>query len=173
MAEITNRLAFFDLRDWWLSDPKVYELLEEPRLNKGQFADPFYPVSQQPEGGFPYARYTVSRTLNFPQWWMHVEQVGIDLYMMDVMDSSLVFNTFVDMASRGDESARELERWLDKRNADRIAANEDPIPRDFRFHSLEYMGGGDIVPADEEGGNHSRIMMFNISYSPIGGRDIA
>lgn len=160
---VTDKLAFFDLRDWWLSDDDVRAALVTPRLNLGKFADPFYPVSQQPEGDYPYARYTVSRTVNFPQWWIHTEQVGIDLYMMNIMDSTKVFNAFVDMASRGDESARDLHHWL----------QSQAEPTDFEYHSIEYVGGGDISPGNEEGGHHSRIMMFNINYSPRTGRDIA
>jgi hypothetical protein len=178
---LSKHLAFYDLRDWWLSDARMDELLmtdRRVRAKNPMDADPFYPVSQQPGGGFPYARYTVARTVA-PQWWMHVEQVGIDLYMHDIDESTEVLNTFIDMAGRYDESARDLNRWLQQRHADQkkdfddgLIDEDEIIPIEFEFHVISYVGGGDIGATSEEGGTHSRIMMFNIEYSPLEGRGI-
>lgn len=161
MAQVTHRLAFYDLRDWWLSSDRIQELLVDQRT--GQWPDqPFFPVAQQPEGGFPYVRYTVARDVGFPQWWMHTEQVGLDLYTQSINDSTEVLNEFIDMAGRGDDSARDLEIWLRAQGR----------TLDFQYHSIRYVGGGDIGTSNEEGGAHSRIMMFNIEYSPLEGRGI-
>jgi hypothetical protein len=166
--EVTRRLAFYDLKDWWLSNERVQELLVNPRT--GVFAsDPFFPVAQQPEGGFPYVRYTVAREVGFPTWWMHTEMVGIDLYMSVILHSTEILNIFIDMAGRGDQSADDLNRWLEQRNQ-QLAT---PRPIDFEYHSIQFVGGGDIGASNEEGGAFSRIMMFNIDYSPRGGRNIA
>lgn len=162
MADVTHRLAFYDLRDWWLSNPKVKELIVDTRT--GLWPDqPFFPVAEQPEGGFPYVRYTVARDVSFPDWWMQTEQVGLDLYTESINHSTRILNEFISMAGRGDESARDLEIWL--RSEGRTV--------DFAYHSIRYIGGGDIGASNEEGGAHSRIMMFDIQYSPVGGIDIA
>lgn len=167
MGEVTSRLPFYDLRDWWLSDQRVQELIVDPRtsITSGglDLSNPFFPVAQQPEGGFPYIRYTTARDVAFPQWWMQTEQIGLELFMVGINDSSEVLNKFISMAARGDDSARDLELWL--RNEGRAV--------DFAYHSIQYIGGGDISATNEEGGAHSRIMMFNILYSPLDGMGIA
>lgn len=166
MGQITRRLAFYDLRDWWLSDKRIKELIVEPRPSTTpggwDISNPFFPVAQQPEGGFPYIRYTVARETGTSQWWMHTEQVGIDLYTDNILDSTEVLNRFISMAGREDDSAKDLHRWLEL---------EGRTP-EFEYHSIRYIGGGDIGASSEEGGAHSRIMMFSIDYSPLVGHGL-
>lgn len=162
MEEVTRRLAFYDLRDWWLSHARVSELLDAGR--SGLYGGtPFFPVAQQPEGGFPYVRYTVARQTGFPQWWMHTETVGLDIFAVDIEDSTELLNIFLGLTDQGSVSAQELQRWV---------SSQSGRDEDFEFHSLEWAGGGDIGTPSEEGATHNRIAMFNITYSPLSGHNI-
>jgi hypothetical protein len=176
MASVTRRLAFYDLRDWWLSEPRVRELLGisdqeyEDYLNPDPEIGPiipFFPVAQQPEGGFPYIRYDVSRRNFAEQWWIHGEAVGIEVFMEDIEDSTELINILIDMSAMGDRSARDLQRWV----VNEVA--EHARPQDFQFHSVEYTGGGEIGASNEQGGAVSRVVTFLIQYSPLAGRYIA
>ena len=161
---VTSRLAFYDLRDYWLSDNRVAELLDLENREEidGVKIKPFFPSAQQPETKFPYARYNVKRIIGYPQWWMHTEIVGIELYAVNLDVSNELINIFIDMAGRLDSSADELERWIAAEGRD----------RHFEYHHLEWVDGGDMEAPGEEGGAIGRPLNFAISYSPLKGRGI-
>lgn len=158
MANVTNRLPSFDVFAWWLSDPDIATLLNYP---DGGF--PFYPVSEQPESGFPHVRYTTAQEVHFPQWYLRTELLGLDIYMGDIMDSTELVNRLMDHSIEGAKAARDLSKWL-RDNGRQI---------DFEFHSITWIGGGDIGAPEEEGGAHSRIANFAIQFSPLAGTRIA
>jgi hypothetical protein len=167
MAEgtVTRRLAFFDLRDWWLSDPRIAELLNYDPQDPA--TRPFWPMSQQPESGFPYVRYMTTKVVEFPQWWMHNEGVGLEIYMNNIDDSTELVNLLLDMAGEGATSAARLQRWVHNQGV------YNQRPQDFEFHSIEYAGDASLGSPSEEGASHSRTAMFNLRYSPVRGRSIA
>jgi len=153
-----KRLAFYDLRDWWLSDERVSELL---RTSRG--ISPFFPAADQPESSLPYIRYDVDRRISTDQWWVHHEGVLLDIFTESVDESNELINIILDYSSQGDESARALERWI----------LQTGRKKDFEFHSIEYLEGGNINPPDEQGGSVYRSFMLLIRYSPLEGRLIA
>lgn len=150
MATITRRMAFYDLRDWWLSFPRVATLLNASDRNV------FFPAAQQPEGGFPYVRYNLRMTNSFPQWWMVSEYIVMESYFENIEDSTEFVNILASLTGRGPDTARELERW--------VAAQEER-PDDFHYHWLEFTGGSEIGAPDEEGATHGRNLSFVINYS--------
>lgn len=158
MVSVTRRLAFYDLRDWWLSDPEFAVIFGYDGTNK-----PFYPVAEQPESGFPHVLYTVSRNVPVGQFWMHTEIVGLEMFLADIEDSTEALNIMIDMAGNGDVAARELQKWV----------RAEGRTNSFQFHSIYYIGGGDIGAPDEEGGAPKRIANFAIEYSPLEGSKIA
>jgi len=155
MGSVTRRLAFYDLRDWWLSYTRVQELLQTAGRN-----NLFVPAAQQPETGYPYARYNVRKTTDFPRRWRHTEFVVIEFYMDNIEDSSELVNFLVSLTDRDSDSARELQSWV---------ASQPGRPTDFSYHYLEFAGGGEILPPDEEGAAHGRAVNFAINYSPLSG----
>jgi hypothetical protein len=155
---VTRNLAFYDVRDWVVSDSRMTELL---KINGGIV--PIFPASSAPESKLPYLRYDVDRRLFTNKWWIHTEAVIIDIFTEDIEDANEILNLLIDYLSQGDESARELERWLQSQNRQ----------KHFEFHSIEYFGGGEFEPPTEQGGKISRSATFLIHYSPLEGRLIA
>jgi hypothetical protein len=153
-----RRLAFYDLRDWWLADERIAQLL---RTDRG--FSPFYPAADQPESSLPYIRYDVDRRIDTNTWWIYNEGILLDIFTESIDDSNEIMNRILDYSVQGDESARELERWIIQENR----------PKDFEFHSIEYLEGGNINPPDEQGGSVYRSLMLLIRYSPLEGRLIA
>lgn len=151
-----RRMAFYDLRDWIISDQRIRQLLKIDE--KGVV--PFFPSADQPESSLPYVRYEVDRRVSVDKWWMHTEGVILDIFSEDVEDSNEVFNIIIDYASQGDDSARELERWILQENRSRT----------FEYHSIEYMSGGQLSAPEEQGGGSFKTGMILIHYSPLSGR---
>jgi hypothetical protein len=174
MAQVTRRSAFYDVRDWWLSHARIAELLGVPHPEPVNPLDPppppepekpvpFFPVAQMPESQFPFVRYYISRVVPVERWWMHQDTVGLDIYMKNLDDSLELMNMLIDISGKGDRSVRELNIWL---------GNQTERPSDFLFHSMQYLGGGDAQPSNEEGGIPPRTLMFRIDYSPKAGEGI-
>ena len=155
---VTRRLAFYDVRDWVISDPRMSELL---KINGGLV--PIFPASSNPESQLPYIRYDIDRRISTNKWWIHTEAILLDIFSEDIEDANEIFNIFVDYLSQGDESARELERWI---------LNEQK-QKDFEFHSIEFFSGGEFEAPEEQGGKIARTVAFLIHYSPIQGRLIS
>jgi hypothetical protein len=153
-----RRLAFYDLRDWWLSDERIAELLQ---TNRG--FSPFFPAADQPESSLPYIRYDVDRRIDTNQWWMYNEGVLLDIFTESIDDSNEIMNRILDYSVQGDASARSLERFI----------LQSGKKKEFEFHSIEYIEGGGINPPDEQGGASYRSFMLLIRYSPLEGRLIA
>lgn len=153
-----KRLAFYDVKEWWLSDTRIAELL---RIDRG--ISPFFPAADQPESSLPYVRYDVDRRISTNQWWMYNEGVMLDIFTESIEDSNEIMNRILDYSVQGDESARELERWMAQTGKE----------REFEFHSIEYLEGGNINPPDEQGGSIYRSFLILIQYSPLQGRLIA
>lgn len=158
MASVTRRLAFYDLRDWWLSFADVQRLLSSDGSPVG--LEVFVPAAQQPETGYPYVRYNVRKTTDFPRRWVHNEFVVMELYAVDIEDSTELTNFLVSLTDRDTDSAQELQRWV---------RSQTGRPQDFQYHWLEFAGGGEILPPDEEGAAHGRSLSFAINYSPLSG----
>jgi hypothetical protein len=155
---MTNRLPFFDLRDWWLSNARVAELLRYgPGLQYSADTKPFYPASQQPETKFPFVRYGMVRHHDTQQWWMQTDSIAMDVFMYDIMDSTELLNELVGMAGRKDRSARDLEQWIVGQGRERA----------FAYHSIDFAGGYDMGAPNEEGAHHARPLMFHILFSPL------
>lgn len=154
MANLTNRMAFYDLRDWWLSNARVASILN----STGRTV--FVPASQQPETGYPYARYNVERIVGMPDYWMHTEFVVVEVYAVDIEETTELLNVLASLTGRGSDSAMELQQWV---------AAQPLRPNDFQYHWLEFAGGGQILAPDEEGAAHGRTMNFAINYSPVEG----
>jgi hypothetical protein len=155
----TRRLAFYDLRDWIVSDSRIRELLRVEQ--KGVI--PFFPAADQPESSLPYIRYDIDRRIQVDKWWIHTEGVIFDIFTEDVEDSNEIFNIIIDYSSQGDDSARSLERWIEEQGRQRT----------FEFHSIEYMTGGQLSAPDEQGGGSFKTGMILIHYSPLSGRLIS
>ena len=152
----TRRMAFYDVRDWIVSDPRLRELL---RIDQRGLV-PFYPAADQPESALPYIRYEIDRRVMVDRWWMHTEGIIFDIFTEDIEDSNEIFNIILDHTSQGDEAARELERWI----------LQEGRQRTFEFHSIEYMTGGQLSAPEEQGGGSFRTGMILIHYSPLDGR---
>ncbi|MCA1799846.1 MAG: hypothetical protein LC650_00945 [Actinobacteria bacterium] len=167
MANITRRMAFYDLRDWWLSFSRVEDLLNASERNR------FFPAAQQPGGGFPYVRYNIRKTNAYPQWWMATEYIVLEAYFEDIEDSTELVNILASLTGRGDTSARELQQWVSTATVIDSNGGVVPRPNDFSYHWLEFAGGSEISPPDEEGATHGRNMSFVINYSHREGYGIA
>lgn len=143
-----NRIPFLDLRNYWLSNARVRELLSyDPNKNT------FVPAHQSPEDNPPFVRYTVRDSVGQPQYWYRREDVALGVYMYGVGNSTELINLFIDMAGEEDHSAMLMNRWL--------AENGGSV---FDFKSMKFLGGADIEPPTEEGGSHIRPVTFSMQY---------
>jgi hypothetical protein len=155
---VTRRLAFYDVRDWVTSDPRLSQLLN---INGGIV--PIFPAASNPESVLPYIRYDIDRSISTNKWWIHSEAVILDIFTEDVEDANEIVNIFIDYLSQGDDSARELERWI----------LQEQKQKDFEFHSIEFFSGGEFQAPEEQGGKIARSIAFVLHYSPLQGRLIS
>lgn len=153
-----RRSPFFDLRDWWVSDPRLKELLKVDQIG---FA-PFFPIQQQPESTQPFIVYKFEKYSSPGEWWMHSDLIYMEIYFSDFQDAYEIMNIMIDKANKGAASARDLSQWLRSENR----------AIDFEFHSIEFLDGGRPDPAKEQSGDMKIEVAFAIEYSPLTGRDI-
>lgn len=130
---------------------------------------PFWPAQSDPDTSVPYVRYITRETIDGTDWWMRLATVSYAIYAYDVDQSAHILNVMVDLLGRGDESAQELMMW----RAGATTFSGAPYPQDYLFHSIEFIGGYNMEPAEEEAGAHVRFGTFRFRYSPYGGTSIA
>lgn len=167
ISEVAQREAVYDINRY-ISD-QFYNL--DPAI-LGQidpFDVPFVPVQSDPQTDVPYIRYVTREAVDGDMWWMRRGSVSYAIYAYDVSHSARILNIIVDLLARGSDSAQELTLW--RRSATTPAGN--PYPQDYQFHSIEFVGGFNTEPTDEEAGAHVRFASFRYSYSPYGGTHIA
>lgn len=124
---------------------------------------PFWPTQSSPNTGVPYVRYITRETIDGDRWWSRIATVSYAIYSFDIDQSAHIVNIMVDLLGRGDESAQELMRW-------RAGLQ---YPQDYLFHTIEFVGGHNTEPTDEEAGAHIRFASFRYQYSPYGGTNLA
>lgn len=146
----------YDINDWIASDPDWVDLLAG--LREDDETDVFYPVQQEPTGGFPYVRYSSANRVWANTHWMHTDEIHYAMYFSSVSDSARAMNIIMDKVKAGDISAYVLNRWLKNHGEHDIM---------FEYHTLEWMTGGSSQPTQERGGAHARLVSFNVSYSPL------
>jgi hypothetical protein len=154
-----RRSPFFDLRDWWVSDSRLREILKVDELG---FA-PFFPIQEQPESVEPFVVYKFEKYSHPSNWWMHYDIIYMEIYFTDFQDAYEIINIMIDKANKGAISARDLTHWLKSENR----------PMDFEFHTIEYIDGGRPDPAKEQAGEMKIEAAFAIEYSPLKGNYIA
>lgn len=133
-----------------------------------RFDSPFVPVQGDPETSVPYIRYITREGVVGDAWWMRVATVSYAVYAYDVSHSAAIVNMMVDILSRGSDSAQELMAW--RAGAETFSGS--PYPNDYIFHNIEFLGGYNTEPTEEEAGAHVRFATFRYHYSPYGGTNI-
>lgn len=159
MDKTTTRLAVYDVNAWVA--PFVREFVEP----EGSQWPTFWPVQSQPETPIPYIRYNTS-TNTADVWWKRADTVSYGIYDGSIDNSDKIFTIMVDLMSREDASAYDLNMWLRNRE------EEEDIDRQFQFYTFSYEGGGMIAPQGEEGGTYPRVFSFRYEYSVLKGRGI-
>lgn len=153
---ITNRMAFFDLRDWWMSNSEFRSNLEILESDPA----PFFPISEPPETKPPFILYESHKFIDGTNWWMHYEKIYLKIVSYDVLKIFGAMNIMIDMASQGAYSARDLDYWM--------KTNNKTI--DFYYHSIQYVGTKSQSAPTERGGAIEYDLGFIIDYSPKEGR---
>lgn len=143
-------LAFIDFRDWLLSDPDIASA-----LGYAGGVKPFWPAQEQPESTRPYIIYNTRLINDVEEWWMEQEQVSMVIYGTSLGNAWSLFRLIQERSNRGEESVRPLNRWLKMQGRD-----------DWRFHSVEYITGGDIGVSNEEGASNPVFITVRYKYSP-------
>lgn len=141
--------AFFDVRDWLLDDPDFATAIGWT----GTGYKPFWPVQEAPESKFPYIRYNLRLHNNAEEWWMESEEAIMAIYA-DISTATNLFNIIRAKVNRGSESARPLTVWQDANGRG-----------GYKFHSLEYLAGGDYGVTTEEGGVNPAFVHIRYRYS--------
>jgi hypothetical protein len=156
---VSRKMAFFDLRDWWLSDERIADALNVTESNPS----PFFPFSEPPEANLPYIIYDLEKSIGTANaWWMHTERIYIKIVDSDIDNIFYLANLLTDVASQGADAANDLHRWL-------ISEGRDP---DFEYHTIEYIGGRQEKDPAERGGATEYELGFIIDYSPKTGKYI-
>jgi hypothetical protein len=150
-----RRSPFFDLRDWWVSDPRLRELLRVDELGYA----PFFPIQQQPESTEPFIVYKFEKYSEPEAWWIHYDLIFMEIYFTDFQDGYEIVSLMIDKANKGAISARDLTHFL----------KEEGKPLDFEYHVVEYIEGGRPDPSKEQGGDMKIQAAFSIAYSPLKG----
>lgn len=153
-----RRSPIFDLRDWWLSNPRLRELF---RVEERGFP-PFFPVQQQPESQTPYVVYDFKKITGREAWYYHVDFLYMEINVIDFQDAYEIMNIMIDMANKGAVSARDLSQWLRSQNR----------RQDFEIHAIEFEKAGEAQPSEEQGGEIKVSVSFSIQYSPLYGNYI-
>lgn len=154
----------WDVNEWITSDPRWQTLVTDAGADRTNI---FYPVQQDPEGGFPYVRYSSTIYAGAENFWYHHLEMMYAMYFVSAMDSTRAMNIIFDKVSAGDISGLELERWR------REQAAQDDIYNSYTFHSCEWVSGGSTQPTEERGGAHARMLTFRVWYSPLVGSHIS
>lgn len=153
-----RRTPFFDLRDWWLSDERLSELMQA----QARGIVPFFPAQKPPEADSPYVIYKYKKFSSPFEWWTQKEFIFIEISAKNFEDMYEISSIMIDYANKGDLSARDLTRWLIENNR----------KIDFEIHSIYLDNIGDVDPSKEEGGDIKITASFCIEYSPLKGRHI-
>lgn len=154
-----RRSPFFDLRDWWVSDPRLREILRVDELGYA----PFFPIQEQPESKEPFIVYKFEKYSEANNWWVHSDFIYMEIYFSDFQDGYEIMNIMVDKANKGAISARDLTHWLKSENR----------KLDFEYHMIHFIEGGRPDPAKEQGGEMKIEVSFAIDYSPLKGSYIS
>lgn len=155
---VSQRLAFYDLRDWWLSDSTLRSVLD---LNEED--SPFYPIYEPGDTNPPMIIYEVRKFVADQDWWQHREQIVLQIVSFDVTQVYAATNIMIDMAGRMADSARELSDWM----------RSEGKQTDFEYHCIEFLGMENSEPVKERGGAVRVTMGFSIDYSQLSGRGIS
>lgn len=153
-----SRSPFFDLRDWWLSDPDIRSFFKVDQTG----VVPFYPIQQPAEASRPYVIYKYKTMSPAAEWWYRREFIFMQISGNNFQQIYEVINRMIDYANQGAISARDLGIWIKQNNR----------PHDFELHSIHLDRVGDSDPAFEEGGDFKIEVSFYIDYSPLKGRNI-
>lgn len=158
---VPTREAIYDINRYLSEDPTL----------RGIFGpdSPFWPTQSTPDTSVPYVRYITRETVDGDSWYMRMGTVSYAIYAFDISVSSHIMNVMIDLLGRGSDSAQELMDW--RRTA--LTWDGNPYPQDYLFHTLDFIGGGNTEPAEEEAGAHIRIATFRYQYSPLRGTSIA
>lgn len=163
MADVSRREAVYDINRYLAT--RIEE--HDPAMFENQL--PFWPTQSTPGIEVPYVLYVTRETVDGESWWMRIATVAYAVHSFDFDQSAHIVNLMVDLLGRGDESAQELMSW----RAGAVGWDGGPYPNDYLFHTIEFMGGYNTEPADEEAGAHVRFATFRYRYSPQGGTSIA
>lgn len=158
MSSSFRRSPIFDLRDWWMSNPRLKEIF---KIDQRGFA-PFFPVQQQPESEVPYVVYDFKRITKREAWFYQADVLYMEINVIDFQDGYEIIGIMIDMANKGAISARDLSHWLRSENK----------RQDFELHSITFEGAGEAEPSSEQGGEIKISALFTIEYSPLQGNYI-
>lgn len=169
-SSVSSREAVYDINRYlsyrfYDLNPKLLNQTMGTRIP----SSPFWPIQSDPSTRVPYIRYIVRETADVSNWWLRLGTVSYAVYAHDVGRSAHIVNIMVDLLARGSDSASELMRW--RQTA--VTSSGTVYPQDYLFHSIEFLGGHNTEPTDEEAGAHVRFATFRYQYSPVGGTNIA
>lgn len=167
IQEVSRREAVYDINRYLSAQFYAYD----PTIlgQDDEFEGIFVPTQSQPQTTVPYVRYITREAPNGDMWYMRRGTVSYAIFAYEPDHSARILNIMVDLLGRGSESAVELMRW----RTSATLWNGNAYPQDYRFHSLEFVGGYNTEPTEEEAGAHTRFATFRYTYSPYGGSSIA
>lgn len=136
----------FDKDDYW-SD------------NLGENITPIIPVQQAAEmnqflSGKKHIVYDKIGMSYEDNWLICCEQVLFTIYATDISDITQIRNYMIDEFRRMDESAKDINQWVDLSNK-------------FKFHTIWVADISPISPSEELQGFFSAEVILEIKYSRI------
>lgn len=149
--------SVYDIIDWLANDGDFQSAVGAATADG---AGVFFPVQQDPLGGFPYIRYSTSTNVGVSNYWMRFDDIMMAVYADDVTKSAQVMNIILDKVKAGDISAANLNRYL--RSPAYLDLGHGPSL--FEFKHMEWLNGGSTQPTEERGGAHARLISFRVSY---------
>jgi len=151
--------AVWDVNRWLREDADIKRLMNIPRQNG---IVPFFPIQQEPESRIPFFRYIVRTNTDSEMWFMRTDTIIYILHDNNLERATRINNVMIEMLSRLDESAQELNNFLDSQQT----------KSEFIFHTCSLLGSLNPEPAGQEAGIVQKVTTFNVQYMLKNGRGI-
>jgi hypothetical protein len=125
---------------------------------------PIIPTQQQPvfndmASGKPFIVYTFMVAAYDRDIWSNIEQVTYRIYSDDERKMRQINNFIVDLCSRLDWTAQDLNRWIDNYNS------PDGDEKRFDFKYVNVVGSTGPEPFNQEGGRQDSSVTVRMAYT--------
>jgi hypothetical protein len=117
------------------------------------------PVFNDMAAGKPFIVYTFILSAYDQDLWANVEQVTYRIYSDDEAKLRRVVNFLVDLLSRLDWTAADVNRWIDRSNT------ADGDEKKFEFKYVNVVGGSGAEPFAQEGGRQDATVTVRMAFT--------